>query len=163
LIFCYDQLLKVPIFGFAVSIKRDKKGKYLGSAGKKYITSMIGCLSHGRSLDMKPIPGTHRLMPVLIMNHPNGQQLFEWAKHAGVLCLWMKKVDILRAFCNKAGIKFDKDLELDRLRRFTELFEKYKGHEDVVLGKSSIAKLIGEIAEQELEVISDEIEKSSPI
>lgn len=163
LIFCYDQLLKVPILGFAVSIKRDKKGKYLGSAGKKYITSMIGCLSHGRSLDMKPIPGTHRLMPVLIMNHPNGQQLFEWAKHAGVLCLWMKKVDIIRAFCNKAGIKYDKDLQLDRLRRFNELFEKYKGHEDVVLGKSSIAKLIGEIGEQELEVISDEIEKSSPI
>ncbi|HHE36717.1 MAG TPA: hypothetical protein ENL16_02785 [Candidatus Woesearchaeota archaeon] len=163
LVFCYDQLLKVPIFGFAVSIKRDKKGKYLGSAGKKYITSMVGCLSHRRSLDMRPIPMSHKLTPVLIMNNPNGIKLFEWAKHSGVLLLWMKKVDLLRSFCNRVGIRYEKDLELDRLRRFSELFDKYKDHEDVVLGKSSIRRLIVEIGEMELEVISDEIEKSSTV
>ncbi len=71
LIYVYDDIMDVPIAGYAVSIKRDKKGKYLGMAGKRYITSMIGCMSQGYSFDMRKIPQFNSLRPMLVMKRYN--------------------------------------------------------------------------------------------
>ncbi len=137
LVFVYDDILQVPIQGYAVSVKRDNKGKYLGTAGKKYITSFIGCLSQGYSYDSKPIPQFNCLKPVLIMNNAQGIKLFEWAQKTGCLLLYSKKVQQIINFCNKLGIHYDKDMDIKQLSEESLLLEKYENHEDVLLGKSS--------------------------
>ena len=159
LIYVYDDIMDVPIAGYAVSIKRDKKGKYLGMAGKRYITSMIGCMSQGYSFDMRKIPQFNSLRPVLIMNNPMGIRLFDWARQTGCLLLYAKKVEKIIAYCNEMGIKYDKDKKLSELREETILLEKYENHEDVIVGKCKAHDLV----RRQLEVKYDETKDPSAI
>lgn len=159
IIYVYDDIMDVPIAGYAVSIKRDKKGKYLGMAGKKYITSMIGCLSPGFSYDMKKIPQFNCLRPVLIMDNPMGIKLFDWARQTGCSLLYQKKVQKIIAYCNEMGIVYDKDKQLKDLKEETILLEKYENHEDVIVGKCKAHDLV----KKQIEAKYNEAEKSSPI
>lgn len=160
LIYVYDDIMDVPIMGYAVSIKRDKKGKYLGMAGKKYITSMIGCMSQGFSYDMRKIPQFNSLKPVLIMNNPMGIKLFDWARQTGCLLLYAKKVERIIAYCNEMGIKYDKDKQIKDLHEETILLERYENHEDVIVGKCKAHHLVKKQVEVRLE---DETKKPSTI
>lgn len=160
LIYVYDDIMGVPISGYAVSIKRDKKGRYLGMAGKRYITSMIGCMSQGYSFDMRKIPQFNSLRPVLIMNNPMGIKLFDWARQTGCLLLYSKKIEKIIAYCNEMGIKYDKDKQIKDLHEETILLERYENHENVIVGKCKAHDLV----KKQLEVKkNDETEKSSAI
>jgi hypothetical protein len=159
IIYVYDDIMDVPIAGYAVSIKRDKKGKYLGMAGKRYITSMIGCLAQGYSLDMKKIPQYNCLRPVLIMNNPMGIRLFDWARQTGCLLLYAKKIEKIIAYCNEMGIVYEKDKLLKDLKEETILLEKYENHEDVIVGKCRAHDLV----KKQLEAKYNASEKPSAI
>ncbi|MCF7798475.1 hypothetical protein K9M74_01080 [Candidatus Woesearchaeota archaeon] len=159
LIYVYDDIMDVPIMGYAVSIKRDKKGKYLGMAGKKYITSMIGCMSQGFSYDMRKIPQFNSLKPVLIMNNPMGIKLFDWARQTGCLLLYAKKVERIIAYCNAMGIQYHKDKQIKDLHEETILLERYENHEDVIVGKCKAHDLV----KKQVEVRLNETEESSAI
>ena len=160
LIYVYDDIMDVPIMGYAVSIKRDKKGKYLGMAGKKYITSMIGCMSQGFSYDMRKIPQFNSLKPVLIMNNPMGIKLFDWARQTGCLLLYSKKIEKIIAYCNEMGIKYDKDKQIKDMKEETILMEQYENHEDVIVGKCKAHHLVKKQVEVRLK---NEDEESSTI
>jgi hypothetical protein len=160
LIYVYDDIMDVPIMGYAVSIKRDKKGKYLGMAGKKYITSMIGCMSQGFSYDMRKIPQFNSLKPVLIMNNPMGIKLFDWARQTGCLLLYAKKIERIIAYCNEMGIKYHKDKQIKDLHEETILLERYENHEDVIVGKCKAHHLVKKQVEVRLD---DETKESSAI
>jgi len=142
LVFCYDEILECPIKGYAISMKRDHKSHMIGDAGKKYIAELIGCLSKGFTLDLKHIPSVNSLTPVIVMNNPNGIKLFEWASKCGCLLLYSKKMEKIINWVNKFGFKYDKDMELMKIREYKELFEQYKDHKDVVLGKLQIEDLV---------------------
>lgn len=159
LIYVYDDIMGVPIAGYAVSIKRDKKGKYLGMAGKRYITSMIGCMSQGYSFDMRKIPQFNSLRPVLIMNNPMGIKLFDWARQTGCLLLYAKKVEKIISYCNEMGIKYEKDKQIKDMKEETILLEQYENHEDVIIGKCKAHDLV----KKQLEVKESETEESSAI
>jgi len=157
LIYVYDDIMGVPISGYAVSIKRDKKGRYLGMAGKRYITSMIGCMSQGYSFDMRKIPQFNSLRPVLIMNNPMGIKLFDWARQTGCLLLYSKKIEKIIAYCNEMGIAYDKDKQIKDLNEETILLERYENHEDVIVGKCKAHDLV----KKQLEVKEDETKEPS--
>ena len=159
LIYVYDDIMGVPIAGYVVSIKRDKKGKYLGMAGKKYITSMIGCMSQGFSYDMRKIPQFNSLKPVLIMNNPMGIKLFDWARQTGCLLLYAKKIEKIIAYCNEMGIKYEKDQQIKDLKEETLLLEQYENHEDVIVGKCKAHDLV----KKQLEAKYDETKDPSAI
>jgi len=135
LVFCYDEILQCPIKGYAISIKRDYKSRMIGDAGKKYIAELIGCLSKGFSLDLKPIPVVNSLTPVIVMNNPNGIKLFDWARKCGCILLYSKKMENIVKYLNEMGLKYEDDMKLRDIKQYKELLEQYKDHKDVIIGK----------------------------
>lgn len=142
LVFCYDEILKTPVMGYAISMKRDYKSRMIGNAGKKYIAMLVGCLSKGITLDLKNIPVTNSLNPVIIMNNPNGIKLFQWAQKTGCMLLYGKRMEEIMRYVNEHGFVYDKDNELKQLKEYHELFQQYKDHKDVVLGKIQVEDLV---------------------
>lgn len=136
LIFCYDDITKCPIQGYAISIKRDHKSHMLGNAGKNYIASFVGCLSKGFSFDLKHIPSVNSLTPLIIMNNPNGGKLFDWARKTGCVLLYSTIMErIIKYLNDEVGLKYDNDMKLSDIRQYKELLEQYKDHKDVIIGK----------------------------
>jgi len=141
IIFTYDDVLDSPSEGYVISIKRDQNRKYLGTAGKRYIASMYGCLSLGMSLDCRQLP-KRQLMPVLIVNGVNSDKLFKFAHRINCEVLYKSRFQKIVEYCNGLGITYSDDAVLSTLRQEFDLFEKYKNHEDVLLGKVTPEQLV---------------------
>ena len=142
LIFCYDEILESPIKGYAVSMKRDHKSHMIGNAGKRYIAELLGCLSKGYTLDMKPIPVVNSLTPVIIMNNPNGIKLFEWARKSGCVLLYAQRMEKIIKYLNEIGLKYENDTKLSEIKQYKELLHNYKDHKNVIVGKVKPEDLI---------------------
>ncbi|MEM3154721.1 MAG: hypothetical protein QW165_04115 [Candidatus Woesearchaeota archaeon] len=141
LIFTYDDVLESPSEGYVISIKRDQNRKYLGTAGKRYIAAMYGCLSLGMSLDCRQLP-KRALTPVLIVNGVNSDKLFSFAHKINCEVFYRSRFQKVVDFVNSLGIKYSDDAVLSKLREEFELFEKYQNHENVLLGKVTPEQLV---------------------
>ncbi|MFH1510847.1 MAG: hypothetical protein ABIF10_04085 [Candidatus Woesearchaeota archaeon] len=141
LIFTYDNVLNTPAEGYVVSIKRDMGKKYLGTAGKKYIAAMWGCLSLGMSLDCRPLP-KRQLMPVLIVDGISSDKVFKFADRINCEVFYRSRFQKVIDFCKQHGKVYPDDKVLEQLQEEFELLEKYKSHESVLLAKATPEQLV---------------------
>ena len=140
-IFTYDPVLQSPAESYIVSVKQDKNRKYLGTAGKKYIASIFGCLSLGCSYDCKQLP-KRTFLPVMIVNNVNTDKIFKWANKIGCEIFYKSRFEKLKEFVNNMGVVYSDDKVLEEISTEFKLMERYRNHEDVILGRATPEQLV---------------------